>query len=86
MTVDYRSRDRLLVQPQRDKTYLALRVGDEQQRRLAAIGLQRLGLLDHVLGRRDRLLIDLDNHVAGRQAPFSGDGIGINLADQRARP
>src|SRR5437764_8782969 len=75
-----------LLQIQRDEPGIAVAIGDQQHRDLLALPLERIDALLHVGGSGDRLILHLDNHVAGRQ-PLVGIGrrhAGINAGDEHA--
>src|SRR5215217_6058650 len=74
----------VLVERHRDKTDLALRIGDQKQRRLAAFLLEGVDALGDVGGRRHGFLPDLHDHVAGLDALVGGGRVRIDAGDEHA--
>src|SRR5262245_43950867 len=73
-----------LLQRQRDEAQFAFRVGHEQERRLAALLLQRVDALLHRVGVAHRLLRHLDDDVARAQALLGGGGAAFDAGDHHA--
>ena len=59
-------------------------LGDQQQRRLAAVLLELVDLRLEVVGVGDRLLRDLDDHVAGGEPLVGGRRVRIDAGDDDA--
>src|SRR5262245_29109837 len=73
-----------LLQVQRHEAQLALGVGDEQQRRAAALGLELVDPLLHILGGADHLLGDLYDHVADAEALLGRRRARLHRRDDHA--